>query len=420
MSEVRLPSWSWAFAAFRFADGVTHALVPLIPLIVYDMPIWAVAATVAIMNLASVPAGFAWSRLMDKTHGIGRRRMAVTGFSIAAVALVGMALQLGFWFHVLFAVVFTAFGVASAPAASVLILEASGRRSYSAINGALIRRTGLSYLAGSVLAVAWGLTGTLDTRVALGVGALVAGVAAMVANGTIAPASKPLPTLDVPGNARRFERMVWFPRMLRHGWKMGGTPLRGPPLRFAVVVLLFFVGSSMLFSTYPGVLADRWGLGLGLVLLSQAPSQFVTPFMVGRAGQMARATGELKVFAMGSDLRLLVVPGLAAVILFGSTPWLPLVLVLHAAAGLSFALMQVGGIGVLSHSHPGGHGEGIGTHHASVALGGLIGSTVSSLLLLWADLTVVVVALSVVIVVAWLLMRGLRHEPSLGPQDADE
>ncbi len=413
---MKLPAWTWAFAAFRFADGVTHALVPLLPLIVLDLPIWTVAATVAVMNLASVPSGFLWSGLMDKTHGIGRRRLAVTGFALAAVALVGMSLQLGLWWHLAFGVMFTAFGVASAPAASVLILESSGRGAYSHINGAMIRRTGYAYLAGSMVAVAWGLSGTLNVRVAMLVGASVALLAALVANTTIAPASGPTPPLDLPGNGRRFERMVWFPRVLRHGWPTGAK-LRGPPARLALVILLFFVGSSMLFSTYPGVLADRWGLGLGLVLLSQAPSQFVTPWMHGKAGHLTRETGELNVFRLGGTLRLLVVPGLAVVILFGSPMWLPLVLALHAVAGVSFSLLQVSGMGLLSRLHPGGHGAGVGTHHAVVAMGGLLGSTIASVVLYVSDLRINVLLLSIVTLGAWLLFPppGLRV-----PEDADQ
>jgi hypothetical protein len=54
------------------------------------------------MNLVTVPATFLWGVLMEKCQGHGRRRLAIGGFGMSALAL--MALQRSFPIFVVAAV----------------------------------------------------------------------------------------------------------------------------------------------------------------------------------------------------------------------------------------------------------------------------------------------------------------------------
>lgn len=83
-------------------DGITHAFIPLMPLIAYDLPPWTVPELVANMNLVTVLATFLWGALMEKYQGHGRRRLAIGGFGMSAVAV--RALQRSFPIFVVAAV----------------------------------------------------------------------------------------------------------------------------------------------------------------------------------------------------------------------------------------------------------------------------------------------------------------------------
>lgn len=421
--RLRTPGWQWAYAVFKLADGLTHALFPLAVLFVYGKPVWAVAALAAAMNLASVPASFAWAKVMER--GRGRRRAAVLGFAVSAAVLSALVLEPGFWPFVALAVLFTLFGTATAPAASILALEGVPRNRWGAATGAMSRRTGYAFLLGVTVTVGLGLAGLLDFRVMFAVGALLAATAAGAAWATIRPfeggSTGPRRYEEgvVVEGQRRFERAVFFPTRLRYRptWQGVRRALLADPGPFLLATSALFFGTVVFLASYPGVLDQRLGLTAGLILLAQAPSAFLTPLTYTYAGRVGDRQGVSRGAAIGSLIRLLTVPALCLVVLaFGADGFLAL-LILHGLLGVSFAFIQVNGPCLVAALHPGGRGEGVGAYHAAVAVGTLTGSVVSAAVLLLWDLRVsyAVAAGATVLggVLALVTLRRLAQDPAL-------
>ncbi len=423
---MRLPSWTWAYVSFRFADGVSNALIPLVPLLVHDAPLWSVPAVAAVMNLVSVPSSFLWGGLMEKHRGQGRRRLAMLGFAASGIAMAVMAIPGPVWLFVVAAATFTGFGVATAPAASVLLLESVPGNQWAAATGRMARRTGIAYLVGVVLAVTAGLTGWLQPWWVFLVSAVAAIVAAFIARATIEPAVGPtMPRhpagfgLDAVRNAqRRFERPVWFPSRLRHRPTLKGITLAdGDPLKFLVGYFLLFTGSAVFFSSYGGVLSDRIGLAVGFVLLAQAPSNFVTPLVYPWAGRYGSTHGEMLGTLRGVESRIVIIPLMAVLLLFWQGwSYVPL-LILHGAIGVSFALLQVNGSCMMAKCHRAGRGQGVGNFHAAVGLGSLSGSLLATLLFAVANLLVAYVVMAIMLLAGAAVVWSIRNSDQFHPRN---
>ena len=405
-----MPLWSWSYVTFRFGDGVSNALIPLAVVLHYQMPLWALALVTAAQNLLGVPATFLWGSLMDRgaARGVRRRPVVVAGFAVASLGLLLMASLPAFPLFVTGAVLYTVFGVATAPAASTMVLQRVPRRDWSKATGALSRRTGGAYVTGMIASIlltlpadvwlhvgdvgAWlvaqGLVGQPHFAGQFAASAVLAAGGALLAWQTVATWQPPLP--HEPGfdsklaqaGQRRFERAVFFPGRLRslpnlaelRDW--AASPHRLWPIGYA----LTFTGSVCFFSTYPGVLSGL-GLAAGLVLLAQLPSNLVTPIAYPWAGRHGARVGEAKGVWQGSILRTATLPIFGATILLVGAPAYGALLILHGLMGISFALIQVNGPVILASLHPGGHGQGVGTYHAAIGAGTLLGSLSAFLIL---------------------------------------
>jgi MFS family permease len=377
---VRLPGWSWAYVAFRLGDGASSSLVPLAVVLHYGLPLWALALTTAAMNLASVPAAFLWGTLVDR--GVDRRRLVVAGFSVAALAMAWMATLPPFPGFVAGSIAFAAFGVATAPAASTMVLQGVPRGQWSLHTSSLSRRTGLAFLTGLVTTVVLGLAGALQPAAAFAASAVMSAGAAFVAWRTLPVHQAPLPPeADYDPkvarlSARRFERPVYFPGRLRYVPSLRGVAvaLRDPARLWPLGYALTFMGSVAFFTSYPGVLANELGIGAGLVLLAQAPSNLLSPLSYPWAGRHGLRVGESLGVLRGSLLRSAAIPVMAVLVVGVGSASLPLLMVLHGLMGVSFALIQVNGPILLAQVHPGGRGQGVGTYHAAVGAGTLVGA----------------------------------------------
>lgn len=423
---MKLPAWHWAYALFRFGDGLSHGLIPLVPILVHDMPLWAVPATGAAMNLVSVPTSFAWAQLMERSRGVGRRRLAVAGFAVSGVAMATMAFTMPFWAFLLAAAVFTGFGVATAPAASVLVLESVPGRDWAKAAGHLSRRTSITYLAGGTMAAVLGLSGVLVFWQIFIAAAFVAVGAAIVAAVTIEPhagrtalGTPRLPAIQAM--QRRIERPVWLPGRLRFAPSLRGMKWAdGHPRRFLVAIFLLFVASTVFFAAYPGVLSRDAGLSLGLVLIAQMPSNIATPLAYTYAGRWAGRHGDMRAAAVGVSTRLLTLPALMLLVLaWTQASFVPL-LIIHAGVGFSFAFLQVSGSTIMAKTHRSGRGAGVGNYHAAVALGCMVGSTTSFLILLWSSFAVIVAVATACLVLGALLFFSIARSPQFDARNVTD
>lgn len=406
--------------AFRFADGATSALVPLAVVLHYGLPLWVLAVTTACMNLVGVPATFLWASVVDRSRH--RRRVVVGGFTMAGLALVLLATFPAFPLYVAGAMLFTMFGVATSPAASTLALQGVPKHEWANATSSLSRRTGLAFLTGMIATIVLGLTlAATPFQAMFAAGAIMCAGAALIAWRTVpvAFAEPPAASYDAgvaAAGQRQFDRPVFFPGRLRHrptafGLREGLRQHRLWPLG----VVLTFMGSVAFFTSYPGVLANELGLAAGIVLVCQAPSHIVTPFVYPWAARLGSRHGKARVVSWGAILRIVGIPGLTLSILFIGAAAVPLLLLFHALMGLSFSLIQVNTPILLAELHPGGKGQGVGLYHASLGVGTLSGSVAAFLLLRAFDYWVSYVFSATMTAVGLLCLMAARrgHEQAM-------
>ncbi len=445
---VSLPSWSWSYVAFRFGDGLSSALIALAIVLHYGMPLWALALATAAQNLAAVPATFVWGTIMDR--GIRRRRVVVAGFAVAAMAMAVLATLPPFPVFVMAAVTFTVFGAATSPAASTMVLQRVPRNLWGRTTAALSRRTGLAYLSGlatsivlSLPADVWlhagrvgallvnhGIAGGPHFPVLFAVACGAAATAALVASRLIPPHQPPLPH-ELPADAkliqagqRHFERPVFLPGRLRNLPTVQAlvNALSGPGRLWPIGYTLTFTGSVCFFASYPGVLATNLALPAALVLLAQAPSNVVSPLSYPWSARLGARFGEANGILEGSLLRTVTLPLLCVTVAVIGSPGYLILLLLHGMMGLSFSLLQVNGPVLLAELHPGGRGQGVGTYHAAVGAGTLLGSLSAFVILRVSDFHwsyVFAVAMAVIgsltLLAADRETRARRGRPQSGP-----
>lgn len=434
---VRMPAWSAAYALFRLGDGLAAAVVSLAVVFHYGLPLWTLAATVATMNLAAVPASVGWGRLMER--GRGRRRLAVGGFAMAGVGMAWLAALPPFPQFVAGAVLFTIGGTATGPAAAVLVIEGRPRKEWAALTGRLGAVTGWPHVAGLAAAVVLGLGGGLDYSAVF----MAAAVFCVGAGATAAWAIPPWPGHIVEAGSRRtpgegppsavaaepgppdegvvprlayveasqprMERTVFRPGRLRFRPDMQamGAGLARPYRLWTLGIVAVFASTLLVYAVLPGVLARHMGLSAGLILLAQAPGHIAAPSTFGWAGRLGSRIGEGRTAVRAGWARILAMAMLVAAVL-AAAPWsLAAVLVAQAGMGVSFALLQVNGGCLMAQIHPDGRGAGVGAFHAAVGTGVVLGSVSAWALLAVVGFQVVYgVALVGCLAGAWMMRRA--------------
>ncbi len=418
-------AWRWPYVAFRLGDGATNALIALAVVLHYGLPLWVLALTTTCMNLVAVPATFLWGTLMERARH--RRRIVVLGFAVASGAMALLATFPAFPLYVLGAMAYTMFGVATSPAASILALQGVAKEDWSKATTSLSRRTGLAFLTGMAVSVVLGLS--LEEppfRAVFAASATTAALAALLAARTI-PAALPGPAPGfVPGQVsadqRLFERPVYMPGRLRDSPTWAGLKgALGSHRLWPLGLTLTFTGSVCFFTSYPGVLHNELGLAAGIVLVCQAPSHIVTPFAYPWAGRLGTRTGRSRTVAEGAVLRLVGLPALCVSILVFGASSVPILIAAHAVMGFSFSMIQVNSPLLLAEVHPGGKGQAVGLHHASVGAGTLLGSVAAFVLLrafpaYWVSYAF---AMAMTVVgVSCLVVAHRRHERAMTPPGA--
>lgn len=429
--RIRLPPWVGAYASFRFGDGLTSSLIPLAMVLHYDAPLWLLALMVAAMNLAGVPAAFLWGKRMERAR---RRRVVVAGFALSGASMAVMAFLPPLPVFILAGMTFTAFGVATGPAASTMVLQRVPRAQWGRVTGRLSRVTGFAYLAGMATSIAITLQpewvfvsngpafgGQFAAAATMTVGA------AVVALASIPPWNPPLPHEDgwdarlAQETVRRFERPVYFPGRLRHAPSLGGlrAAVAGPVRPWLLGYTLTFMGSVCFFASYPGVLANELLIPAGIVLLAQAPSHVVTPLTYTWAGHLGSRHGEARMIVLGGALRTVALPVMCILLLTLRDGALVEIMVLHGLMGLSFAFLSVNGPVILAERHPQGRGPGVGAYHAAVGLGTLLGALFAYIILVTAGLLASYIFAVATATLGFLLLVKAWKEAKqgMGPED---
>ncbi|MGD8623038.1 MAG: MFS transporter [Anaerolineae bacterium] len=306
---------------------------------------------------------------------------------------------------------------AAATVANLFVVETHPKDEWDERIGWLQTFYGGGQVAGLLLAGAFS-TAHLRTGllVAAGLTALGALLGMVTAHTPPKPKGEPRPILLHP--VRHGEWSLSSPQWLFYHltartFKVMSTALRSPFGLFLLAWLLAFGGSAAVFSLYPVLMQQVFGVSPGASSSVFALAAGLGLLLYSPAGIWSDRWGPRRVLRAGFGLRLLAFSGLLGLglVQFGGASWLAsgaFVLVV-----LSWSLLTVSGTALTAKLSPVGEGEGMGIFNAMTAAAGVLGSALGGWAAgLWGYNAAAVVALAGV-AMGLLLAIGIRVQPAV-------
>jgi MFS family permease len=316
-----------------------------------------------------------WGVLTDRYHL--HRWVLMSGLFLTTVGLTAFALSSQPVLWVGLALLLSIGAAGASTVANLFVVEVHPKAEWDERIGWLQTFYGLGQVVGLFLAGFLSninLNTGLLTAAALGAAAVLLGWLT-----TKTPKKRPAKKPVLLQSARHAEATVLSPQRFFHHLSLSSIRQLGPILRsrfglFLAVWLLTFAGSATVFSQYPllmnnlfGITADvsstAFGVMAGLGLLLYSP-----------AGNWSEKVGAVPVLRVSLVIRLVAFLGLLVLgfTYFGIQNFLALAT--FALVVFSWSLMTVSGTALAADLSPVGEGEGIGIFNAVNALAGVIGA----------------------------------------------
>jgi DHA1 family tetracycline resistance protein-like MFS transporter len=379
-SPSRHAGWRWVepwYLAYALQGATVGGLTPiLLPLAVSQTGSAAhIGLVMAAVSLGGMTAPL-WGGLADRYRL--HRWLLAGGLLVTAGGLAAFPFttQPAVWFGL--ALLQGIGAAAAATVANLFVVEGHAKREWDERIGWLQTFYGGGQVAGLLLAGALSATHLrAGLLAAAGLTALGALLGLATAQTPPKPKGEPRPVLLHP--ARHGEWSLSSPQRLFHHltartFKVMSTALRSAFGLFLLAWLLAFGGSAAVFSLYPVLMQQLFGVAPGVSSSIFALAAGLGLLLYSPAGIWSDRWGPGRVLGAGFGLRLLAFAGLLGLGLaqFGSASWLALgafVLVV-----LSWSLLAVSGTALTAKVSPVGEGEGMGLYNAVTATAGVLGA----------------------------------------------
>ena len=371
-------SWiePWYFA-YALQGAVVAGLIPIaLPLVVggggHPARVGLVMAAFSLGGL-SAPA---WGTLADRYRL--HRSLLAGGLLVVSAGLALFALLPSPSIRLALALGFGVAAAASATVANLFVVEVHPEPEWDERIGWLQTFYGGGQVVGLLLA---GLLSLSHPVAGLAAGALIAALAA--AQGwctTRTPAApvSPAPVLLHP--VRQCEASLLSPQRMFHYPDVQALAALGPVLRspfggFTVLWLVSFGGASAVFSLYPLLMKQAFGVTPARSSAAFAVAATLGLLLYSPAGRWATRVGSLRVLRAGLVARLI---ALAALVALGWTPGLAgrdyLAMGCFVLIVLAWSPLAVAGTAMAAELSPVGKGAGLGLFNAASAVAGVLGA----------------------------------------------
>jgi len=278
-------------------------------------------------------------------------------------------------------------GAASAPVGAVLVMETSERTKWPSRLAFISQLTGVGYIVGLSVGVAWLAIGPviLDTVSAMR-GLFVIGAALGLLSGMLAGMWLTEPhehlerrSIHLVDNLFRVERVKFLPMRMLHylDFRNRKTAKLSRPLRtYLVTVFLLFSGFTAFYGFFPILLQQVYGFSESAVFAVYIASQVGSVAAYLRVGRWVQERGSRRTQMYASLGRTVLFPSFLLVGLVSLSPAAILVgiLALHAAVGICWALINVSGSTLVSDLAPeDARAEAMGAYNAVQGFGSILG-----------------------------------------------
>jgi MFS family permease len=381
-AAAQLGEYSWRrwvepwYLAYALLGATVAGVVPiLLPLTVsHAHGATEVGLVMATLSLGGLTAPL-WGRLADR-HRLHRWLLA-GGLAVTAAGLAAFPFTTApvIWLGLAFLQGIGA--AAAATVANLFVVEVHPQVEWDARIGWLQTFYGGGQVAGLFLA---GVLGQTHLRLGLLMAAVLAALALLPGWVSTQTPSRLPPTRPVLLHpARHGEWAICSPQRLFHHltWEAVrrlDTSLRSPFGLFLGAWLLSFGGAAAVFSLYPVLMEQLYGVQPGLSSWAFGAAAALGLALYSPAGRWSDRSGAVSVLRIALAVRLLAFLGLLILgfTRYGGRGHLALLAFLFVV--LAWSLLSVSGTALTAELSPIGEGEGMGLFNAATALAGVIGS----------------------------------------------
>lgn len=390
------------------------------------LPLWAsrggsaahVGLVMAALSFGQLSAPL-WGQLADKRRV--HAHLFVLGLALTGLALAGVAATSSNSLLVLESLVLGLGIAATTTVANLFIVERFPRETWSVRLGSLQTAYALGQVGGFVVA---GLLSGLPLGLALGLTALLPFVA-MTFNRSLpqVAGTRPGPRrhLALHLNVEPLFGSLTHAYHLVHVGKAWQALCYAPPslLRFQLLWFVINTGSSFIFSFYPLLLAQLYGVQAALIAWAYAAAAGLGLLLYGPAGTWVEKLGCAPVLRLAIALRAAFLVGMASVVLLPLDARGPWALVLFAGVVLAWSLISVAGTTLAADTSL-SEGEAMGLFSANGALAGVSGALLGGVLVRYFGYVALPLAAAAFIFAGVVLGRGLAEPVAAPPASQGE
>lgn len=392
-----VPRWFYAYVPVNIANGATSPLIPLYMVIALHASVLEVGLVLFFTSLAAVPASVLWGRLSDRLRK--RRVFVLIGLASFAVTLPLMALTNNLWVYLAANAALGFLQAAGAATSSVLIMESFAERDWAREIGKFAQVSGIAFVGGLVVGALWfaafpGVAGDHSALVLMFfIGAALSAVSAVVGaiaikeghkhvdRGHAAEAIAHLGHSILERRRAIFFRVTHLPSLSLKGLR---AHAKGPTLAYCAGTFLLFTGFLVFNAPLPVFLLNEAGLAQSLIFWVYVANSLIAASLYVPAGRRCESASPRRLLAAGALARTMIYPACAvAVLVFGpgSLGAIVLLLVLNAAAGASWAYINVAGSVLAARiAPPNAKAQVMGLYNAAIGGGAILGSLLGGLL----------------------------------------
>jgi len=379
--------WYYCYLPNGVANGATSLLIPLFAKEL-GASVGQVGIIAAVSSLASIPAFMLWGHLSDR---IGKRKpFIVLGFLGLALTLMLMGICNSVGDYYLANLLFGFLVAASAPVATVLMIETASKDQWARRIAVFSQIGGIGWVSGLVLGAMWlqidfnELTLGGEMRTLFALGAALALISAIVAWRMIKEPESRLDEKPADLSEHHFitvEKLKYMPMRMLHVlefWNGRSRP-RGfsrALYTYLLCIFLLFAGFTSFYAFFPIFLVDEAGMQSSAIFLVYIASQATSVAFYTRVGEWVKEKGSKKMQIIGSGARTILFPSFLAVVLLRVDPIyaLAMVFVLHSLVGLCWAMINVSGSMIVSNLASNEiQGEAFGAYNAVQGFGSIAG-----------------------------------------------
>jgi MFS family permease len=400
-TEKRHVSWrKWVepwYVVYAILGIIIAGLIPiLLPLMVNQAGNpsqvgWVMAA----VSLGGLSAPL-WGALTDRYHL--HRWVLVVGLFLTASGLTAFTFSSrpAVWFGMALLLSIGAAGASTV--ANLFVVEMHPKSEWDERIGWLQTFYGLGQVLGLLLA---GFLSKVDFHIGLLTAAALSAISVLM--GWITTKASQRYSGEKPvllHTARHAETTIHSPQRFFHHLSLNGIKQLGTILRtrfglFLAVWLLTFAGSAAVFSQYPLLMKNVFGIGPDISSVAFGVMAGLGLTLYTPAGNWSEKVGSVPILRVSLVMRLTAFVGLFALGFthFGFQGWLALVA--FAFVVFAWSLMSVSGTALAANLSPVGEGEGVGIFNAVNALSGVIGAALGGWIAgKWGYTTISIVAVA--------------------------